>query len=233
VRNPKDILRIFIGYDHVEAVAYHTLAHSINKLSSMPVQITPVMSHHIKAYTRERDPKQSNDFSFTRFLVPWMCGYQGYALFMDCDMLLRGDIYGILGEIKDRASVWVVQHDYTPRDEYKYLGAKQYAYPKKNWSSVMLFDCEQCRELTPDYVNTASPMELHQFKWAEKVGELPLKYNHLVGEYDYSKEALIAHFTVGGPYFNEYADCDYSDEWYEMHADMNHCAQCKGVKDEG
>ena len=219
------MLKIFIGYDHVEAVAYHTLCHSINKLSSDTVQIAPIMLNHLNRYKRPRDPKQSNEFSFTRFMVPWMCDFKGWAMFMDCDMLLRGDVYEILEYCDLRNSVQVVQHDYTPKDEYKYLGAKQYKYPRKNWSSVMLFNCEKCGTLTPEYINHASPDALHQFQWADSVGALPAKFNHLVGEYDYSKEALIAHFTVGGPYFNEYEDCDYSKEWFEMHADMNHCAQ--------
>lgn len=224
------IPRVFIGYDGVESVAFYTLIHSINKHASGPVMIIPVNLRQLAVYTRKRDPKQSNEFSFTRFLTPWMCGFEGWAIFMDCDMMLRGDIYELWNQRHSANTVQVVQHDYIPNDEYKYLGAKQYIYPKKNWSSVMLFNCDECKVLTPEYINFALPMSLHQFAWAKKVGNLPTRFNHLVGEYEHNPEALIVHFTVGGPYFHEYNNCDYAQEWFDLHAEMNFCAQMQVPK---
>lgn len=227
-------IRIFIGYDEVESVAYHTLVQSIIDTCSEPVSITPVKLSLIPEYTRKRDIKQSNEFSFTRFLVPYLCGYEGHAIFMDCDMLLRADI-AELWKLRDSTkSVQVVKHDYTPKNQTKFLGAIQYKYPRKNWSSVMLFNCghDHCKRLTPDYVNTADGLALHRFYWThdDYIGELSTEWNHLVGEYQYDEEAKIVHFTVGGPYFDEYFQCDYSDEWFEVAKRMRHCEQISLVK---
>ena len=113
-------------------------------------------------------------------------------------------------------AVMVAKHDYTPRDEVKFLNHSQARYAKKNWSSVMLLNNARCRALTPQFVREASGLELHQFKWLAgegEIGSLPLEWNWLVGEYDMNPDAKIAHFTRGGPYFADYADCDYADEW--------------------
>jgi hypothetical protein len=207
------MLRVFIGYDSNETVAYHVLAHSIMRHSSVPVSITPLVLSQLPM-TRARDPRQSTDFSFSRFLVPWLCDYEGQAIFMDCDMLCRADLAELHGE--HGAAVSVVKHNYTPRPERKFLNQPQSVYPKKNWSSVMVFDNARCRALMPAYVNFASGLELHQFKWLagdHEIGALDPAYNHLVGEYDPDRAAKIAHFTLGTPCFTKYADCEYADEW--------------------
>ena len=93
----------------------------------------------------------------------------------------------------------------------------------------MLFNCSHhhTRKLTPEYVNTASGLELHQFKWTEeeRIGEIPKEWNWLVGEYGVNPDAKIVHYTIGTPCFYEYEDCDYSEEWKEQYRDMNHCDQ--------
>lgn len=210
-------IRIFIGRDHVEEVSYHVLCASIMRYATVPVSITPIsMDHFREFFHRERDPKQSNEFSFSRFLVPYLCNYEGWAIFMDCDMLMRCDINDLWKMRDDQYAVMCAQHDYTPKDQIKYLGNRQYAYPRKNWSSLMLMNCGKCRQLTPEYVEQASGLELHRMYWAdEMIGSLPLRYNWLVGEYLYSRAAKIVHYTVGGPWFPEYEDCDYADEWRE------------------
>ena len=121
----------------------------------------------------------------------------------------------------------VVKHDYTPKTQVKYLGAIQYPYPRKNWSSVMLFNCPRCRKLTPKYVNSAHPMDLHRFNWTkdELIGELSTDWNHLVGEYKENPDAKIVHWTLGGPYFNETRDTEFSDEWFAMRDKMLNCNQ--------
>lgn len=205
------MIRVFIGYDINETVAYHVLAHSILRHASVPVSITPLVLRQLPM-TRERTPTQSTEFSFSRFLVPWLCKGEGRAIFMDCDMLCRADIKE-LWDMRTDAAVTVVQHDYTPRPEDKFLGQRQSIYDKKNWSSVMLFDNEQCAALTPKYVNTATGLELHQFKWAESVGRLDPAWNHLVGEYEPNPAAKLVHFTLGTPCFAKYANCEYAQEW--------------------
>lgn len=171
---------------------------------------------------RERDPKQSTEFAFNRFMVPYLCGYQGWALFMDCDMLVRTDIKHLFDEGRDKYAVHVVKHDYQPKPEDKFLGQKQTIYARKNWSSVILFNNAACRTLSPQGVNCMSGLELHQFKWLDdaQIGSLPLSYNHLVGEYDANPLAAIAHFTRGTPCFPEYRDCEFAEEWRKELHDM-------------
>ena len=214
------MLQVFIGYDPREAVAYHTLAHSILRRSSIPVTIAPVMQSQLKSlYTRGRGPTESTEFSLTRFLVPALSQYRGWSLFMDCDMLCRADI-AELASYTERAAdkaVLVCKHDYTPHPSRKFLNQVQTVYPRKNWSSVMLFNNARCAALTADYVNSASGLDLQRFVWIDdtKIGELPLEWNWLVTEYKSNPDAKIVHFTRGGPYFDEYRSCDYAEEWFE------------------
>ena len=218
------ILRVFLGWDSNEAVSYHVLAHSILRHASVPVSVTPLKLSQLPM-TRERTPTQSTEFSFSRFLVPWLCGYEGQAIFMDCDMLCRDDIAGLHGE--SRKAVSVVKHDYQPRPEDKFLGQRQSIYAKKNWSSVMVFDNNLCRKLTPEYVNSATGLELHQFKWLPSdawIGSLAPEWNCLISEENQCRveEAKILHFSRGGPWFKKFSECDGSNEWFEEKSLMLH-----------
>ncbi|QXP83533.1 glycosyltransferase [Methylococcus sp. Mc7] len=210
-------IRIFIGYDPREALAFSVLAHSIHVRASQPVSITPLMLTQLgQAYRRERSPLQSTDFSFSRFLVPYLAGFSGWSVFMDCDMLVLEDIVELWALRDERYAVQVVKHNHVPEEEIKFLDAAQTRYEKKNWSSVMLFNNAKCKALTPDYVNTASGLELHQFKWLDDealIGEIPHRWNHLVGYDSPSRDVSLVHYTIGGPYFEEYHDCEYSEEW--------------------
>lgn len=217
---PTTPLRIFIGWDAREAVAYHVLSHSILSRATCPVSITPLKREHLTGiYTRPRSATESTDFSLTRFLVPYLCHYEGRAIFMDCDMLCLGDIGEITHAINRRADAAVLccQHQYEPKDTTKFLGEPQHKYRRKNWSSVMVFNNARCEYLTPYYVNKAPGLELHQFDWLScgqcGVGPLPLEWNHLVGEYDPNPKAKLLHFTRGGPWFDGYRDCEYADLW--------------------
>lgn len=211
------MIKVFIGYDAREAVAYSVLAHSIHAHASVPVAITPLkLSELTGVLTRERHPLQSTDFSFSRFLTPCLSEFAGWSVFMDCDMLVRDDIAKLYALRDDRYVVMVVKHDHVPREEKKFLDQPQTPYQKKNWSSVMLFNNARCGALTPAYVNTASGLELHQFKWLENdglIGEIPSCWNHLVGYHPPRGDASNVHFTLGGPYFDEYRDCEYAEEW--------------------
>ncbi len=211
------LIRIFIGFDPRETVAYNVLAHSIQTRASEPVAVAPLaLSQLRRVLTRERHDLQSTDFSFSRFLTPYLSGYAGWSLFMDCDMLMRDDVAKLWALRDERYAVQVVKHDHKPRETVKFLGAAQTSYAKKNWSSVMLFNNARCAMLTPDYVNSASGLDLHQFKWLqsdELIGELPHRWNHLVGYDAPDADISLAHYTIGGPYFPEYADCPLADEW--------------------
>lgn len=213
-------LRVFIGYDPNEPVAYHVLCHSILR-RSRPLSIMPIVLERMQMW-RARDQLQSTEFSFSRFLVPYLCGYRGYALFMDCDMLALADLQEVMAYADSRYAVSVCKHDYVPSEERKFLEQPQTPYRRKNWSSFMLFNCAGLRNLTPDYVNSASGLELHQFGWCpdEAIGALPLGWNHLVGEPGQSGDIKVLHWTNGGPWFPAYAAADHAELWREEYRAM-------------
>lgn len=222
------MIRVFIGYDPREAVAYHVLCHSILSRASQPVQIMPLALQNLKQiFTREKHPLQSTEFSFSRFLVPYLSGYEGWSLFCDCDMLMLDDIINVWALRDDRYAVQVVKHDHKPKDDIKFLDKAQTRYEKKNWSSVILFNNAKCQALTPEYVNTATGLELHQFKWLsgdDLIGALPARWNHLV-DYDPAlpeRDVSFLHYTEGGPYFENYKSCGYADVWFAERDRMLH-----------
>lgn len=204
------MLRVFIGWDRREVLPWHVLCHSIISRSSVPVSISAVKLSHLPL---TRPAEGSTEFSISRFMVPWLCGYEGLALFLDCDMLVQCDIKEVFDLYDGRSDVQVVKHDYVPKDTVKFYGNKQVPYPRKNWSSVMLMNTAQCARLTPQYVNIASGSDLHRFAWTDSVGDLPVGMNHLVGEYDHCDDAKIIHWTNGGPWLRKYTHSDYANEW--------------------
>ena len=225
------MIRVFIGFDPVETISYHVLSHSIHARASEPVSIAPLMLSQLNGVmTRECHELQSTDFSFFRFLVPSLCDFEGWALFMDCDMLVLDDMAELWKLRDDNFAVQVVKHHHVPEETTKFLGNPQSKYEKKNWSSVMLFNNTKCRALTPQYVNTATGLELHRFQWLgddDLIGDIPHRWNHLVG---YDETVAVGdvsnlHYTIGGPYFNEYKDTDYAKEWFADLSTMERCDQ--------
>ena len=221
------MINVFIGYDSKEKVAFSVLAYSILRNSTKPVTITPVYLPNIKDdFVRERNNLSSTEFSFSRFMVPHLMNYKGWAVFMDCDQLMLGDIADLWRMRDDKYAVQLCKHDYTPEEDKKFLGQVQTKYEKKNWSSFMLMNCKKCSELTPDYVNSATGLQLHQFKWLESdelIGDLPLEWNWLVDEPGYNTKSKVnnIHFTKGGPWFKEYANCSYSGTWNQYHEECS------------
>jgi hypothetical protein len=213
-------LRVFIGYDEREPIALEVCAFSINRRASAPVSIIPLNVNHLKGiYTRGANGTTA--FSLTRFLVPYLSGYEGVSLFLDCDMLVQTDIYDVLDNCPPGNAVYVCQHDYIPKDVPKATGVQQ-AYPRKNWSSFMVFRNALCLTLSPDYVNTASPADLHRLVWAdERIGALPLDWNWLVSEYPEKANARNLHFTLGTPCFPAYRESDHADLWFAEYEAMN------------
>lgn len=218
------MIKVFVGYDRREPVLFSVLSHSIHMNSSQPVLISPLLITELKEYYwRELDPLQSTEFSFSRFLVPYLCGYEGWAIFVDNDMVVKSDINDLWALRDDEYAVMCVQHNHSPKESLKFRNSVQTKYEKKNWSSVMLFNCAKCKNLTLDYVNNASGLELHQFKWLEsdkQIGQLPKVWNHLVDYDEYDENAKLVHYTSGGPYFEEYQECDYAEDWMSARNEM-------------
>ncbi len=208
-------IAIFIGYDLRERAATNVLIDSLYQHSSMPLAITPIVTPQLEAqglYRRARDPRQSTAFSFSRFLVPHLMNYSGWAIFMDCDMLCRGDIAALWNLRDERYAVMCVQHRHEPSETVKFLGEVQSSYAKKNWSSLMLLNTARCRALTVDYVNQATGLDLHRFHWLEgdhEIGALPECWNHLVDVQPPPAAPAaeggptLLHWTLGGPWFRE------------------------------
>jgi len=220
-------LKVYIGFDPRESVTWHVLAHSILARSSGPVEICPISLANLKGiFTRPRSPEQSTDFAYARFLTPWLAG-SDVSIFMDSDMLCLTDIWELheWAKANPYMDVLVRKHDYQSSVTTKFLGQKQTNYPCKNWSSLMVFNGHRSavRRLTPQYVGTASGMELHQFKWSDAVGDLPIEFNHLVGEFPPNSGAKIVHYTLGSPCFRQYQGCEFSNEWFEELSRMTHC----------
>lgn len=202
--------RIFIGYDSREPMAYHVLSHSIMRRATIPVSFVPLALPLLASiHNRPKELLASTEFAITRYLTPYLSGFEGWSLFMDCDMLCLADIAELAAyaDASEKALL-CCQHNYTPKQSVKFLNQTQTVYPRKNWSSLMLFNNARCKELTPEYVLKASGMMLHRFWWLddEQIGALPLEWNWLVGEYKVNANAKILHYTNGGPWF--YTDAD-------------------------
>jgi len=220
-------LNIFVGFDGVvEPVAYHVFCQSVIEKASIPVSFTPLALNTLKGYT-ETHKDGSNAFIYSRFLVPYLCDYKGYAIFVDGDMLCRTDIKELMDSIDPLAAVSVVKHDYKTKYPIKYLGHKNEDYPRKNWSSVMVWNCGHFKnkQLTPEMIMNSTGAELHRLTWLDNefidlVGEIPKEWNWLVGEYDYNPDAKLVHFTIGTPCFDDYKDCDYAEEWWNTFNDL-------------
>lgn len=219
-------MRVYIGFDERETVAYHVLAHSIIRRATRPVSLTPLIRGQLRAlgYQGGRDEMASTDFADTRFLVPFLAGYKGKAVFMDCDMLARDDLTELMDLPMDDKAVLVRQHDHRPRTDTKFLGAKQTTYRRKNWSSLIVFDCAKCSALTPSYVAAAGGLSLHQFEWLrdDQIGELPYGWNHLVGYETYDPSVPLVHFTEGTPCFDGYRYQPYAEEWFRELYHLQH-----------
>ena len=219
---------IFVGYDPREAIAYHTCVNSIIRHASQPVAIIPLALNLFNDYN-ETHTDGSNQFIYSRFLVPHLMEYTGHAIFIDGDMIVRGDIVELWNLRESNKDVQVVKHDYKTKMPVKYLGAKNEDYPRKNWSSVILWNCNSFpnRRLTPAYIQTATGAELHRFTWIdeERIGELPKEWNWLPDEYGPNPNAKLLHYTLGTPCFHEFATTPQGDEWHRERILTEYCQQ--------
>ncbi|MGK9166453.1 hypothetical protein KXR53_09165 [Inquilinus limosus] len=224
-----EALRLYVGYDSREDIAWQVCRHSVLKHASKPVEVTPLKLPELRAqgiYTRPVDTLGSTEFTFSRFLVPALAGYRGWAVFCDCDFLWFGDIADLFAQAEDRYAVMVVQHDYQPKETVKMDGKPQAAYPRKNWSSLMLFNCGHPANaaLTPEVVNRETGAFLHRFQWLtdDQIGALDTGWNWLEGWYPKPEKGhpQAVHYTRGGPWFENYQDVDYAQEWRDAAAEV-------------
>jgi|TARA_R110000823_G_scaffold236820_1_gene362439 lipopolysaccharide biosynthesis glycosyltransferase len=216
-------MKVFVGYDTREDIAYQVCKHSIESKQS-DASVRPLKQQELRDagwYTRGIDKLASTEFTFTRFLIPELCNFNGWALFMDCDMILKTDIKQLFDQADDKYAVMCVQHDYSPSATIKMDGQAQTIYPRKNWSSVMLFNCghKSNAKLTQNLINDPkiTGAYLHRFSWLKdkEVGELSPEWNWLVGHYKEPKDGTpkLIHYTEGGPWFENYRNCEYHQDW--------------------
>jgi lipopolysaccharide biosynthesis glycosyltransferase len=222
------MIPIYIGYDPREAIAFHVCANSIIRHASGPVQIIPLALNLLKEYD-ETHTDGSNHFIYSRFLVPYLNDYKGHAIFMDGDMIVRDDIYKLWDLRSLDMDVQVVKHDYKTKMETKYLGSKNENYPRKNWSSVILWNCQNYpnQRLTPEYIQQHTGKHLHRFEWIadERIGELPIEWNWLPDEFGPNSDAKLLHYTLGTPSFHEFATTPMGDEWHRERIYTEYCQQ--------
>ncbi|MEC8585554.1 MAG: hypothetical protein VXY81_13270, partial [Pseudomonadota bacterium] len=223
-------LRIFIGYDRREDTAYRVCAASLARRARRPVAITPLIQDSLRArglYTRPVDPLASTEFTYTRFLTPYLAGFEGWALFCDCDFLWLDDVGALFDLADPQYAVMCVHHDHRPRETIKMDGAQQTVYPRKNWSSLMLFNCGHTANavLTPALVNHESGAFLHRLQWLDDdvIGAVPETWNWLEGWSPKPAEGTpkAVHYTRGGPWFENWRDVDYADLWQREAAELD------------
>lgn len=214
-------LTVFIGYDQREHIAAEVCKFSLERRAPAWVQAKYLRSQDIPEFTRAREPHQATDFTYTRFLVPYLCGFKGWSIFCDCDFLFVSDVARIFKNVDKSKAVSVVQHpQYTPRTQIKMDGISQVPMFRKNWASFMLFNNEHpaLQVLTPEFVNTFPGRSLHQFGWITDahIGKLPMEWNCL-DDYYYLESPKAIHYTDGGPWFENYQNTTYSSLWMQEH----------------
>jgi lipopolysaccharide biosynthesis glycosyltransferase len=223
----EDKLKVFIGWDSREDIAFRVAKKSIIDNSSKPVEVIPLKQKDLRKqemYWRDRDKLASTEFTFTRFLLPELCNFKGWALFIDCDFVALDDVAMLFARRQDKYAVMCAKHDYTPKEGTKMDGQQQHVYPRKNWSSMMLINCghPSNKQLTKEKVNdpNVDGKYLHRFSWLadSEIGDLSHEWNWLVGWYKEPKDGKprFLHYTEGGPWFDQYWNCPYANEYYRV-----------------
>jgi len=225
-------MKVFVGYDTREDIAYQVCKHSL-EARNKDVIVKPLIQSKLREagwYTRPVDKLASTEFTFTRFLIPELTNFNGWALFCDSDIIFLNDVKELFDQADDKYAVMCVKHDYTPKEGIKMDGQTQTVYPRKNWSSVMLVNCghPSNAKLDMDLVNdpNITGAYLHRFSWLpdEEVGEFSHEWNWLT---DWYKEGIdgtpkALHYTEGGPWFENYRNCPWHSTWkIELQEMMN------------
>lgn len=211
--------KIFIGYDSTEPIAWDVCRYSIERNTIFGVDEIYRLTGDPGGWRRAAPGGQSTEFTYSRFLVPYLSGYEGVSLFVDCDFLFLDDVNLLSGYLRGSPVACCKHPDYVPRSSDKMDGRMQVAYPRKNWSSLMLFDNAQCQHLTPEYVASATPKELHRMEWAADVDSIPLEWNTLEGYYHFENPKAI-HYTDGGPWHQTYKHGRYAKLWLKYYDEV-------------
>lgn len=220
-------LKIFIGWDSREDIAYQVARQSILDHASVPVEIIPLKQKQLRKeelYWRDVDALAATEFTYTRYLIPELTGFGGWALFIDCDFLFVEDVAKLFELVDDNYAIMCAQHEYHPPPGRKMDGKQQTQYPRKNWSSMMLINCEHPsnKVVTKEFVNDLrkTGAYLHRFSWLEdsEIGAVSHEWNWLVNWYNEPLDGKpkAIHYTEGGPWFEKYQDCEYSADWYKV-----------------
>ena len=214
------MINLYVGYDEREAIAYHVFCHSVIKNTSLPVKITPLVLSQLKEFN-ETHQDRSNDFVYSRFLTPYLNEFDEWAIFADGDMICQADLKELIGMADPNKALMVVKHDYQTKASIKYLGNINENYPRKNWSSVILWNCSHPKHkiLTPEFVSNQTGKFLHRFSWLDDndIGELPVEWNWLACEYEKNTDAKLIHYTLGTPCFKDFRDTDMAEIWYDYY----------------
>lgn len=221
------MISLFCGYDEREAVGFHVFAHSVLKRATKPVQITPLSSMGL--------PQGSNTFTLSRFLVPYLMGFRGHAIFADaCDMLMLADVAELDALFDPAYAVQVVQHlEYTSEHARKYIGTEmecaQTNYSRKNWASLMVVNCghKAWAHRTPSDVADVEALSLLQFCSLDddEIGTLPPEWNVLIDEGQPRDGAKLLHWTAGIPTFKHYRNARASADWFNEFESLNQASQ--------
>ena len=219
-----DCIKIVVGFDQREAIAYHTFSQSVLEKSSLPVLFLPLSINTLKGYKETHNDK-SNDFVYSRFLTPYLHNFEGWAIFADGDMVCQSDIKELWDLRDETKALQVVMHDYKTKFNQKYLGNTNENYPRKNWSSLILWNCSHPKHkvLTPDFISSQTGKYLHRFSWLDDkdIGELPIDWNWLAIEYPNNPKAKIIHYTLGTPCFKDYRNTEMAVTWHEVQQKVN------------
>ena len=214
-----NVIDLVIGFDQKEAVAYHTFVQSIIEKASIPVRFMPLSMKSLSNYSEEHTDG-SNDFIYTRFLVPYLMNFKGWAIYADGDMVCLDDIKNLWDLRDEKYAVQVVKHNYKTKIKRKYWGNKNEDYPRKNWSSLILWNCNHSshKVLTPKFIKSQTGAYLHRFSWINdsEIGEIEMEWNWLAMEYEEKKDIKLIHYTIGTPCFKEYENTSLSQYWKQI-----------------
>jgi lipopolysaccharide biosynthesis glycosyltransferase len=215
---------LFVGFDQNEAIAYHIFTQSVLENSTLPVNFVPLSLKALNKY-QEKHHDGSNQFIYSRFLVPYLNNYSGWAIFADGDMICNANIAELWNLRDEKKALQVVKHNYKTKQTLKYLGNKNEDYPRKNWSSLILWNCGHPanKMLTPEFIQEQSGAFLHRFLWLDddQIGELPVEWNWLAIEYPDNPRAKIIHYTLGTPCFKDYSQSSMADLWHAVYKRAN------------
>lgn len=228
----EDRLKVFVGYDTREDVAWQVCKHSL-EARNKNVEVIPLKLTDLREqgwYKRDTDKLGSTEFTFSRFLIPELTNFSGWALFCDCDFIFLEDVQKLFDLADDKYAVMCAHHDHTPKPGTKMDGQQQTLYPRKNWSSMVLWNCghEKNKAVTTELVNNPDTTGkfLHRFAWLDdsEVGEVSHEWNWLVDWYNEPDDGApkAIHFTEGGPWFENYRYCTYHQLWKNELHNMMH-----------